>query len=79
MIDPNDADKWITVTCPKEIEYYLILRNCRHFGQAETDGTPFTSKKYKEKFDWMATSKQAEMVLTEEFEDDDPGAPYPTQ
>lgn len=28
----KDDNKWMTVTCPKAIEYYLKLRNRRHFG-----------------------------------------------
>ena len=40
-LDQGDADQWRTVTCPADIEYYLKLRNRRHFGQAETDGVYF--------------------------------------
>jgi hypothetical protein len=38
----KDPSKWKEVNCLKEIEFLLCLRNQRHFGQAETDGTHFT-------------------------------------
>jgi hypothetical protein len=40
----KDPSKWKEVNCPKEIEFLLRLRNQLHFGQAETDGTPFTGE-----------------------------------
>jgi exonuclease III len=38
--DPKLCTEWRLVTLPAEVEYYLLLRNRLHFGQAE--GTPFT-------------------------------------
>ena len=69
MIPKGDVDKWKTVTCPNEIEFYLKLRNCRHFGQAETEDTPFTQAAMKERFDWMLSTYQAELVLEGEYKD----------
>jgi hypothetical protein len=43
----KDPSKWEEVNCPKEIEFLLRLRNQRPFGQAETDGTPFTGETMK--------------------------------
>ena len=51
-IRKSDTDKCKTITCPEEIEYYLRLRNWRHFGQAETEGTPFTTPPYNSRFNW---------------------------
>ena len=39
------------------------MRNQRHFGQAETDKTPFTTDEMKEEFDWAATTSAAKEVL----------------
>ena len=66
-LDPTDSSQWKNVICPKEIEFYLRLRNCRHFGQAE--GTPSTSPSMKQKFNWSATTNEAELVLNCEYTD----------
>ena len=68
LIDPKKLDKddpsvWRQINCPTEIEFYLRLRNQRHFGQAETDKTPFTTNERKEEFDWAASTIAAEEVL----------------
>ena len=68
-INQNDPTQWKNVNCPKEIEFYLQLRNRRHFGQAE--GTPFTSPSMKKKFNWSATTDEAELVLNGEYSDDE--------
>jgi hypothetical protein len=57
--DQKDPSKWREVNCPKEIEFLLRLRNQRHFGQAETDGTPFTGESMKHKFNWSASTNEA--------------------
>ena len=62
-IDKNDPSLWRQINCPTEIEFYLRLRNQRHFGQAETDKTPFTTDEMKEEFDWAATTTAAEEVI----------------
>jgi hypothetical protein len=59
------------VNCPKEIEFLLQLRNQRHFGQAESDGTPFTGESMKHKFNWSASTNEAELVLKGEYNDED--------
>jgi hypothetical protein len=69
-VDQHDTTQWREVNCPKEIEFLLVLRNQRHFGQAETDGTPFTSENMKHKFNWNASSNEAELVLEGEYEDE---------
>ena len=68
---PRDNSKWKEVNCPKEIEFLLRLRNQRHFGQAETDGTPFTTEDMKHKFNWSASTDEAELVLKGEFESEE--------
>jgi hypothetical protein len=69
--DQKDASKWREVNCPKEIEFLLRLRNQRHFGQAESDGTPFTTETMKHKFNWSASTNEAELVLKGEYNDDE--------
>ena len=59
------------VTCPKEAGYYLKLRNRRHFGQAETEGTPLTETTMKEKFNWEANTYEAELALAGMYDDED--------
>jgi hypothetical protein len=59
----NDPSKWKEVNCPKEIEFLLRLQNQRHFGQAESDGTPFTRESMKHKINWSASTNEAELVL----------------
>jgi hypothetical protein len=66
-----DSSKWKEVNCPKEIEFLLRLHNQRHFGQAETDGTPFTAESMKHKFNWSASTNEAELVLKGEYNDDE--------
>eukprot|EP00957_Ditylum_brightwellii_P092169 7017075-Ditylum_brightwellii.AAC.1 len=47
--NPKTANYWRTVDTPKEVAFYLKLRNCLHFGQAK--GTPFTVPPLSEEFD----------------------------
>ena len=65
LSDPKltKPDDWRTVTCPTEIELMLTLRNQRHFGQAEYEGTPFTQEPLRTLFNWSASTHQAELVL----------------
>jgi hypothetical protein len=67
----NDPSLWKEVNSPKEIEFLLRLRNQRHFGQAETDGTPFTTEEMKHKFNWNASTEEAELVLEGESTDNE--------
>ena len=62
---------WREVNNPDEIEFLLRIRNQRHFGQAETDGTPFTSEAMKKKFDWQAMMAEAAAVLNGTYIDAD--------
>jgi hypothetical protein len=41
--DPKKTSNWRDINCPKEIEFSLRLQNQRHFGQAESEGTQFTT------------------------------------
>jgi hypothetical protein len=66
LVDPKstnqkDPSKWKEVNCPKEIEFLIRLRNQRHFGQAESDGTPFTRESMKHRFNWSASTNEAEL------------------
>jgi hypothetical protein len=58
---------WRTVTLPEEINYYLFLRNQRHFGQAQ--GTPFTVTPLSHTIDWAASSSTAEAILEGTYDD----------
>ena len=68
-VDIDNRSLWWEVNCPREIEFLLALRNQRHFGQAETEGTSFTTEDMKSKLNWDATTKEAELVLEGEYED----------
>ncbi|OEU15138.1 hypothetical protein FRACYDRAFT_239817 [Fragilariopsis cylindrus CCMP1102] len=70
-VDKDETSQWREAKCPKEIEFLLRLRNQRHFGQAETDGTPFTTESMKHKFNWNASTNEAELVLQGEYEDEE--------
>jgi hypothetical protein len=70
-VDQKDDNKWREANCPKEIEFLIRLRNQRHFGQAETDGTPFTTNAMKHKLNWNASTEEAELVLEGNYTDDD--------
>jgi hypothetical protein len=67
----KDPSKWREVNCPKKIEFLLRLRIQRHFGQAETDGSPFTGESMKHKFNWSASSNEAKLVLKGEYNEDE--------
>jgi hypothetical protein len=55
--DPKKCNSWKTITDPTEVEYYLLLRNRLHFGQAQ--GTPLTEEPLRDAFDWAATTDTA--------------------
>ena len=63
----KDESAWREVNCPKEIEFLLRLQNQRHFGQAK--GTPFTTPTMKKRFNWSASTVEAEMVLKGQYLD----------
>jgi hypothetical protein len=63
--DPKLATEWRTITDPFEIEYYLMLRNRMHFGQAQ--GTPFTVPPLADQLDWKASTPTAEAILVDSF------------
>ena len=64
-IDISDSTLWQTVSNPKEIEKYLLMRNQRHFGQAH--GTPFTTQQFTTRFNWTGDSSSVEAVLRGQF------------
>ena len=59
------------IKVPTEIEFYLRLQNQRQFGQAESDCTPFTTNRLKAKFNWSASTEEAELVLSGDYSDDE--------
>jgi hypothetical protein len=63
---PRDNSKWKEVNCSKEIEFLLRLRNQRHFRQAETDGTPFTTEDVKHKFNWSVPLRKKQNWYSKE-------------
>ena len=67
QVNKNDDNAWRTITTPKEIEFYLQKQNQLHFGQAETDQTPFTMPDMKHEFHWSASTNSAELVLQGEY------------
>ena len=71
MVNQKDDNDWREINCPKEIEFMLRMRNQRHFGQAESDKTPFTTEAMKQKFNWNATTNEAELVLEGDYNDED--------
>ena len=73
MVDKKDPTLWKRITDPREVEYYIQLRNRLHFGQAKR--TPFAVEPLKTFLDWQATSEFAEQVLegTEPLDSTDEG------
>ena len=59
--DPKLCNNWTLITEPSEIEYYLLLRNRLHFGQAQ--GTPFTVPPLSHDLNWSANTQAAEEIL----------------
>jgi len=65
LSDPKIARTWKTITNTSEMEYYLLLRNRLHFGQAQ--GTPFTEPPLSNNLDWGGTSPTAQALLNGTF------------
>jgi hypothetical protein len=65
LADPKMTTEWRTITNPLDIEYFLLLRNRTHFGQAQ--GTPFTISPLKELIDWTASSEASEEILSGQY------------
>ena len=59
--DPKQCTNWRTILDPVAIEYYLLLRNRLHFGQAQ--GTPFTEEPLSSDINWPADTLQSEEIL----------------
>ena len=66
-----EEEGWKTIHCPKEIEFILTLRNRQHFGQSETEKTPFTRPVMKMRFNWSAFTQESELVLAGDYEEED--------
>jgi hypothetical protein len=54
------------VNLPSELEYFLIQRNRRHFGQAE--GTTFTQPPFSTSFNWQADTNTADLIQEGEYD-----------
>ncbi|MFM8621857.1 MAG: hypothetical protein ACKOB3_00515, partial [Holophagaceae bacterium] len=65
LSDPKQATNWKLITDLNQVEYYLLVRNQLHFGQAQ--GTPFTEEPLKSTIDWGANSKESEEVLDGDY------------
>jgi hypothetical protein len=70
-VDKDDNTLWTEMNDPKEVEFYLRLRNRRHFGQSEHEKIPFTQEPLKTKFNWSASTGVAEKVLHGDYSDED--------
>ena len=57
--DPN----WTTIKTPTEILFYCKIQNQQHFGQAYTEGTPFTKEPLRIRFSWNSQTREAQMVV----------------
>jgi hypothetical protein len=66
LSDPKECNLWRTVDVLDSIVYYLLLQNCKHFGQAQ--GTLFTEPPFSTQIDWEASSCQAELILNGDYD-----------
>jgi hypothetical protein len=57
------------LTIPSKIEYYLMERNRRHFGQVQ--GTPFTQGTLAELINWPANTETAELILRGDYHNEE--------
>ena len=67
--NPKKCNDWKKVEAPKEIEFYLRMRNLKHFGQAQ--GTPFTVPPLSQRFNWEANTAENELILQGDFDGDE--------
>jgi exonuclease III len=74
-IDPklcNPADShWRTERVPLEIEGLLIQRNRKHFGQAETEGTPFTQPALRTELHYDGSGQVGDLILEGSYASDE--------
>ena len=62
---------WVKIKSPSEILYYAKMKNQQNFGQAETEGTPFTQESLKPKYNCNTSTHEAELALEGQYTDDD--------
>jgi exonuclease III len=71
-VDPKECDvretHWRTERVPIEIERLLIQRNRQHFGQAETDGTPFTQPAIRTELHYDGSGQVGDLILDGVYE-----------
>jgi len=65
--EPRQATQWKEISYPKEIEFLLLIRIQRHFGQASQDNTPFTIPPLDTTLNWSATTGKAEFILQGDY------------
>ena len=64
--NPKTCTEWRSVDLPNEIATHLRNRNRKHFGQAH--GTPPTIPPLSEHIDWAASTAEAELILTGDYD-----------
>ena len=69
--DISDDPNWTTIKTPAEILHYSRIKNQQHFGQAYTEGTPFTKDPLRTQFSWNGQTQEAQMVLKGEYTPED--------
>jgi hypothetical protein len=62
---PRLIKEWTKISDPAHIEYYLLLRNRLHFGQAH--GTPFMTQPLSDNIPWGACSSAATGILSGQY------------
>eukprot|EP00957_Ditylum_brightwellii_P016125 1214065-Ditylum_brightwellii.AAC.1 len=67
--NPKTANEWRTIDIPKDIEFYLLMRNRLHFGQAH--GTPFIFPPLLVEVDWAANLVTSELILEGGYTNDE--------
>jgi hypothetical protein len=70
-INQDVPTKWREVANPKDIEFHPLLRDRRHFGQA--DVTEFTRRTLRTSINWTGDSIQVELFLSVKYASDEVG------
>ena len=69
--DISNDHNWITIKTPAEILLWCREKNRQHFGQAFSEGTPFTREPLSTRFSWNAQTHEARMVLEGTYDSTD--------